>query len=222
MKRFAAFLALSFLLAACGSKIVQFTVTFSTTDDANLQELRGAVTRVIEGRVLAKQKKVLKQDMAEAEGKTVVTVTLPDAETAQMLKDGLTAPFSMSIMKQVETGQGDIISEKFGEFKETGIVTKHVDWVIGGTVKDATDGKATAVIVFTKEGEALVKDLFVKNRGAVIGIFVREQLMSKKLIDAKDANLTSIAIDGIPSEALAKAFADDVNVGLHVTFTAMP
>ncbi len=222
MKRLLTATALTLLLSACGSQTARFSVVMDTTDPVRKDNLTAAIQRVVEGRMIAKKKTVTKQEIKEVGNDTVLTVGVSDKEAVQLLTEGLMAPFSMSVMKQVEEGQGDIISEKYGEFKEIGIVTEHFDWVTAGTFTVNGQAKGAVGITFTTEGEVLLKDMFKKNRGAVIGIFVRGQLMSKKLIEAKDADLTSIAIDGIPSTDLAAAFADDVNVGLHVIFTPLP
>ncbi|NOS68102.1 MAG: hypothetical protein HOO67_07140 [Candidatus Peribacteraceae bacterium] len=219
MKRLLPALALTFLLVAC-SKTVTLNVAFDSQDPVRLDQLKASLERVVVGRMESKGKKVTKQALVTKDDATTLTVTVSDADGAQVLSDGLTTPFTMSIMKQVEAGLGDIISEKFGEFKETGIETKHFDWVAPTLlVTEAGASQGSVVLKFTPEGQTLLKEMFAKNRGSVIGVFVRGQLMSKKLIDAKDKQ-DAIQIDGIPSADLANAFADDVNVGLHVTFTA--
>ncbi len=219
MKRFVIALPLLFLLAGC-AKTVKLSVAFDTQDAARRTALEAAVSRSVDGRMVSKGKKVIRQELTTTGETNVLTVQVSDSEAAKLLSDGLTTPFTMSIMKQVAAGEGDVISEKFGEFKETGIETKHFDWVTTAlSVTEAGVSQGSVVISFTEEGQTLLKDVFAKNRGGVIGIFVRGQLMSKKLVDAKDKQ-DSIQIDGIPGEELAKAFADDVNVGLHVTFTA--
>ncbi len=221
MKKLLSALALTLLLTACGGKTVRFSLTFDTKDAERVTKLTEAVQRTIEGRVLAKEKKLIAQSVRKDGDATMLDVTVGDEEMAKLLQDSLAVPFTMAIMKQVDSGQGDLISEKYGEFKETGIVTKHVDWITAGITKVTGAEQGAVVIQFTKEGEALLKDMFAKNRGSVIGIFVRGQLMSKKTIDATDKQ-TSISIEGIPNGALAAAFADDVNVGLHVKFTPAP
>lgn len=223
MRKFLPALALALLLTACGSETVQLRVAFDTTDILRRAELKSALERVMENRMLAAKKTVNAREIEESGDGLVATIQVSDSDAAKMLEDGLTAPFSMTIMKQVKKGQGDIISEKYGEFKETGVTTKHFDWITAGAGKTPTgETKGVVVIEFTKEGQELLRNMFAHNRGSVIGIFVRGQLMSKKLIDAKDTTLTSISIDGIPSPELAATFADDVNVGLHVMFTALP
>jgi ribosomal protein L25 (general stress protein Ctc) len=219
MKRLLSIFALTLVLSACGSRTLRLNVQYDSTDAARRAELAAAVGRVMEGRMLAKKKKVISQELSPAGDAAVLTVTVNDAEAETLLREGIMMPFTMEIMKQVAAGQGDIVSEKFGEFKETGITTKDFDWVsAGAATTDAGIAKGSVTIHFTKAGETKLKNVFAKNRGSVIGVFVRGQLMSKKLVDTSDKQ-TSIAIDGIPSAALAGAFADDVNVGLHVQFT---
>lgn len=221
MKRLLAITAATLLLAGC-AKTVTLNVTFDSQDPIRLDQLKAALERVVAGRLEAKEKKVVKQELATKDGATTLTVQVSDADGAKLLGDGLTTPFTMSIMKQVPAGQGDIISEKFGEFKETGITTKHFDWVAPTLlITEAGASQGSVVIRFTTEGQTLLKEMFGKNRGSVIGVFVRGQLMSKKLIDGKDKQ-DAIQIDGIPNAELANAFADDVNVGLHVMFLPLP
>ncbi len=170
--------------------------------------------------MVSKGKKIVKQEMTPNGSGAALIVRVSDAGAAKLLSDGLTTPFTMSIMKQVPAGQGSMISEKFGEFKETGITTKHFDWVsMALSVTEASVSQGSVVITFTKEGRKLLKETFAKNRGGVIAIFVRGQLMSRKLVDTKDLRQDTIQIDGIPGAELAQAFADDVNVGLHATFS---
>ena len=66
-----------------------------------------------------------------------------------------------------------------------------------------------------------MKDLFAESEGKNIGIFIRNQLVSKLLVDT-DELIDDIIITDIPTVQLANVFADDVNVGLHVTFTPIP
>lgn len=217
IKRLIPFLVLVFLLTSC-AKTVKFTVTFDTEDAARRTELEAAIGRIVEGRLVSKGKNIVNKAITTSGDANVLTVRVSDVEAAKLLNDGLTSPFTMAIMKQVAEGQGDIISEKFGEFKETGIATKHFDWVAPVlSATDAGSSKGAVVIKLTQKGQELLKDIFAKNRGDVIAIFVRGQLMSKKLVNGKDKQ-DSIQIDGIPSAELAQAFADDVNVGLHATF----
>lgn len=220
MKRLLPLLACALLFTGC-AKTVKFAVAFDTEDASRRADLEAAVGRIVEGRVTSKGKKVVKQKIDAKDGASVLTVRVSDAEATKLLADGLTTTFSMTIMQQVPAGKGDIVSEKFGEFKETGISTGHFDWVaMGLSIGETGASSGSVVLTLTNEGRELLKEIFSKNKGSVIGIFVRGQLMSKKLVNANDKQ-DAIQIDGIPSAELAQAFADDVNVGLHAKFTPM-
>ncbi len=221
MKKLATLLIPVLLLSACSARTIQVTVSYDTTDTDRLAHLKETVGHVIEGRLLAQKKELVKQDVATEDETEVRTITASDKEGAKRLLEGLLTPFTMEIMKQVGEGQGDIKNEKFGEFAATGLTTQHFDWVsIEGPIVEGMPTQASITIDFTEEGKRILKDIFKNNKGDTIGIFVREQLMSKKLIDATDATKDAITIDGIPSQNMARAFADDVNVGLHVNFAA--
>src|SRR5688572_13990601 len=127
MKRLAPLLALPLLLVACGSETLSFRMSIDTQDALRREELMNAAGRVIEGRMAAKEKEAISQEI-QTGPEPIITVTVTDAEAAEHLRNGLTTPFTMAIMKQVPAGQGDIINEKFGEFDETGITTEDFDW----------------------------------------------------------------------------------------------
>jgi len=131
----------------------------------------------------------------------------------------LTEPFTMRIMAQVADGKGDITIEKQGSFKETGITEKHLLWVTGG--KDTDPAKGRVLLEFSEEGRMLMGDVFRKNKGKYIGLFVRKHLVSKLLVESEEVKDT-ILITDIPSFTLAEIFADDLNVGLHAVFTPDP
>jgi hypothetical protein len=202
------------MLTAC-SKTVRYNLEFNLPDKTLQQQLSAAAVRVIENRMLGMQKKLISSDIADVDGKTMLTVKVSDAEGAKILTDSLLTPFTMTVMTQVDPGMGDISNEKYGDFKETSLETKHFESV---TPRAMDDGKGSVVITFTDEGKEILKKIYKEKRGQTIGIFVRGVLMSKKTIDAKDTQ-DMISVDGIPTPGIAKIFADDVNVGLHVRFS---
>jgi hypothetical protein len=216
MRRFFLLSASLLLLTACG-KTVQYTMTFDLDDAAQRTQLEAATVRVIQNRLLGQGKKLLSSEVIDKDDKRVLVMKVSDDDAAKILTESLTTPFTMTIMQQVETG-GDISNEKYGNFKQTALTTEYFEAVIP---REAEGGQGSAVITFTPEGQTRLQKLFKENRGETIGIFVRGVLMSKKLIDAKDTQ-NSISVDGIPSPGIAKVFADDVNVGLHVSFSELP
>ncbi len=223
MKRLLATLTLSLLLASCGQQTVKLKVTFDTKDPTLRADLSTAALHVIQGRLQGMKKELLGKTVLEDGDTETITLRVADADTATKLRERLTAPFTMEIMKQVDEGQGDVKTDKNGEFKATGLTTRSFDWVtVGPAVTENGKTMGSVILTFTGDGQKLLKDIFAKNSGGTIGVFVRGILMSKKLIDKADSTLTSISVDGIPSPGLAAAFADDSNVGLHVTFTPLP
>ena len=50
---------------------------------------------------------------------------------------------------------------------------------------------------------------------------MRDQLVSTLLVDTDEVK-DKIVIQSIPNPELAEIFSDDVNVGIHVTFTPVP
>lgn len=215
-----ALLFLSLALVSCGGSTARFSLVFDTKEAMRVEELKNATERVISRRLEARDKKLEASKFQTVNDVTTMDVKTSDSEGLQLLKDGLVQPFKIEVLKQVEAGQGDIISEKFGEFKETGLKTEHFAWITAGSRTFGAQEQGFVEIEFTPEGQAILKKIFTENQGEVIGVFVRGMLISKKLVESKDLQLNGITIDGIPRAELAEAFADDANVGLHVTFTA--
>lgn len=209
------FLASVFLLAGCNSVQARYALTFKNTTPEGAAQLKDAVIRVVEARLESQKQKLRSHAFAEENGATFLTINASDGDAVEALTQQLTAPFTMRIMKEVPAGQGDLHSDKHGDFAETGITEEHFDFVQVNA--ESSEGKGAVTIHFTPAGKELLKQVFAQNRGEVVGIFVRDQLMSKKLIAVADTQ-DSVAIDNIPSTQIAAIFADDVNVGLHVTF----
>ncbi len=74
-------------------------------------------------------------------------------------------------------------------------------------------------IELSPQGAAILKSLGQTNEGDVIALLVRGALISKT-VAKKD--LEELIIRNIPTPAMGEIFADDVNVGVHVTFTPVP
>lgn len=217
MKRIVSFVFATLLLAACaaGSGTLRYTLTFDTDDAARQKQLTEAVTRVMERRAAALQAKAVRNSVAVEGGKTVLTVALDDAAAVAPFAEGLAVPFTFRIMRQAEAGEKAAITlEQFGAFAETGVTEDHVDWLTAGTGPQTLKGSVT--IAFTPEGKDLLKKMFESTKGKKVALFVRGRLVSQLVSDGKSEE--NIQIAGIPSPDLAAVFADDVNVGAHVTF----
>ena len=195
----------------------RYELTFNTGSQKDQTDLTSASLRVIEGWLGAFKSSLQGSSIEKKGDKPVLVLKLATPDDAAALTERLTAPFTMQIMREAgEKETADITIEKIGGFKATGITEKDVQWVDSQT--NPQTGKGAASIIFTAEGGQKLKKLFAENNGKSIGIFVRGRLVSRKLVDGTDTQ-ESILIDNIPSPEVAKVFADDVNVGLHVTFT---
>ncbi len=215
-----ALVSLSLVLVSCGGATGRFTLSFKNVAAERQEELTKASVRVMERRLLAQEKKLVSSKTETTNGVTTVMVAASDSAGLSALKKGLQQPFSISILKQVPAGKGDIVSEKFGDFKELGISTESFDWVVAGSQTLGAQQQGFVQLEFTPQGQTILKKVFAENQGATIGVFVRGMLISKKVVEKSDTGEGGITIDGIPTPDLAQAFADDVNVGLHVGFTA--
>jgi len=60
--------------------------------------------------------------------------------------------------------------------------------------------------------------LFSEHSGEDIGLFIRNQLAANFAIN-QDSFGGAITIPNVPSAELAQIFADDMNVGINMTFT---
>lgn len=207
------FLALVLLTACQSGPTVTFTTTTDTEDPKRIEDLERATERMI-GRRLDSLGQEVETGDVKASGNTL-TVHAENAELAEALAGQITLPFALRIMVESVDGSPDIQTENFGGFDETGVGEDQIDWV---NAQATSGGGASAVIVFTEEGGAKLKALFEQNQGKKMGLFLRGVLMSQKVLNASDIQ-TSISVDGIPNLELASTFADDVNTGVHVTFT---
>ncbi|OGJ56414.1 hypothetical protein A3D88_03465 [Candidatus Peribacteria bacterium RIFCSPHIGHO2_02_FULL_52_16] len=203
-------------LSACGTNVVSYRLD-TDAKDARLTEVLNASKRVIERRLQAMGEES-SVDIENTKGEIHIRVAV-EAAVADALTQELTAPFSMRIMTEAPAGKGDINVEGQGSFQESGITEEHLVWVTAGT--DANPEKGRVLLEFSEDGRRLMGDIFRKNKGKYIGLFVRNHLVSKLLVEAEEVK-ESILITDIPSILLAQIFADDLNVGLHATFTRDP
>lgn len=208
------------LLAGCsGSVTSSYRLQFDTEDTSKLTLLSLAVTRVIERRLEAMGENVRGLDISQKEEGPELTFTVETEAAADLLRDDVTAPFELQIMRETKPGETPTIEiEGHGGFITTGITEEHLEWV---DASEEPDNKGRITLGFTKNGRELMRTVFKQNVGKNIGLFVRERLVAKLQVDTAEVR-DDIIITGIPSPELARVFADDVNVGLHVTFTPLP
>ncbi|MBI2524347.1 hypothetical protein HYW11_04060 [Candidatus Peregrinibacteria bacterium] len=219
MSRFALPLLALLLLTACGATKASYKISFNVDDAQQQSALTLASLRVVERRLQRLGDQLLEQDMKTRDQEVIIALNIRDKEASEILKAELVKPFTLSIMEQSPEEAADTVVEGHGGFRATDITQEHLQWVEARTY--GPEGKQGMVILyFTPDGRALMQKMFKKNKGKAIGIFVRGQLVSKLTVDT-DKVQDDIVIQNIPSYEIAHMFADDMNVGLHVTFTPL-
>ena len=210
------------LLSACTGKSAtdaQFSLRLSPVGQQHEAELLAATERVIVSRAggLGEKQKVENVSVKKTADGYAASFTLSDGTALPVLTAELTEPFSFQLMIEAAEGeQADVMTERFGGFKAIGISEKDIVWVTGGKSEAETTGFAS--IELTPAAKTILKNAFAINPGKQMAVFVRGELMSRKIIQVNDADEEEVFIGGIPSETIAKLFTDDLNVSTHVTF----
>lgn len=207
------------LLAACSATTLRYQLTITLTDEAKQAELLQASRRVIERRLENYSEVAESISVKNTGDKPEIEVVVGSSDAAQFLTEDLTAPFKLRIMQGATPGDTDtLVVEGHGPFAETGVEEEHVTWFQAAADTNPEKGRVT--ISFSPEGRDLMSKVFKENKGKYIGLFVRDRLVSKLLVDTDEVK-DDILITEIPSLEIAEIFADDVNTGLHVTFTPL-
>lgn len=221
MKRISLSLATILLLTACSSeRTARYRLTFDVDGVDQQQLLTTASMDVIDRRlahlgVQGSDKQTLTQNQD-----TIIAVRLPNQEAADALTAELVEPFDLAIMSETAPGEAvDVTIEERGNFTKTNIT--HDDFIWVDARKDPKSGKGEVRLQLTEEGRTKIRALFQRMEGKSIGIFVRERLVSLLTVQTGDVP-NDLIIQDVPSADIATIFADDMNVGLHVTFTPVP
>jgi hypothetical protein len=212
-------LSAAFLVGCGGPATVEYRLTFDTQDAGLTKEFTDATIRVMQRRMDRLGVDMTKQDIAKDADGVTVTIGMSNGDTADALTKEMTAPFDLNIMTMAEAETGaDLVVEGLGGFNATDITHEDINMVASGS-NDAT-GAGYVLLHFTDAGLAKMRAVFAANVGNSIGLFVRGRLVSS--LEVKSAELPSpLVIDGVPNPELAAIFADDVNVGTHVTVSPL-
>lgn len=205
------------VLTGCSTSSVRYRLTFDTQEPGQVDILEKATFRVIERRLDRLGAGIAERRITkDAEGVTV-DLAISDADAAEILTEELTTPFELTFMlKTDDAANADLTVEGYGSFNETGLTGKDIETVLA---RSGPNGGEVGIF-FTEEGKAGMREIFARNVGGELGLFVRGRLMSALTINEAEFP-HPLVIDGIPDPELATVFADDVNVGLHVTVTSL-
>lgn len=206
------------VLAACGGSSVSlaYTAKSSVSDAGRNTLIFQATERVLTRRLAAVEIAspriaVVPQDTTTA----TVTMTVPSA-SVDTVNRIISDPFTFEI-RLAKSMTKDAAGVEQTDWQPTGVDGTMLDWV--QPVQNA-DGSAIGVeLRFSETGRTKLTEAFRGNKGKDVGIFVRDLLVSKLKINTEVPD-EHIVISGIPSAKVAEIFADDVNVGLHISFTA--
>jgi hypothetical protein len=212
VKRFLLLIGL-FSLTACAAKPnAQYSLSFDAYGQTRRQELLDAAARVLE-RKAAHLNIPVSNVQSAVQGTTGSLRFTTDPASLPKLRQALTALFSFELMVEAPKDKADIWNEKHGGFKQTGITEKDLTWV-----SSVPQGKsAVTTIDLTDAGKQKLAAVFKDNQGKLIALFVNQTFVSGKYANSGDVTNASLTID-VPNQDIAKAFADDMNVGTHVTF----
>lgn len=209
-------LTTTLFLSACGEVTVTYDLTIDEAYANQKSELTLASMRVIERRLKRIGEEILEKDITANGGIPSITLTLGDTVARDILTEELLQPFTLRIMTEAADGDSaDITVAGHGGFIETGLTEEHITWT--NAIEDTDPSLGRVTLMFTEDGRTLMNDVFAKHNGEYVGLFVRERLMSKLLVESA-ALMDDIVIRDIPSTEIANIFADDINVGLHVIF----
>jgi preprotein translocase subunit SecD len=185
------------LTACAGNSTLTYSVKANTTDNNQRAELFVASERVMERR------------LAAADVKNAQVTVLPTG----------TEKFTFDIRIEGPKLAPTEDNPDGTNWIATGLNGSMLTWV--SPVTNPSNNEIGVELQFLPEGRDLLSTTFKGNKGKSIGIFVRDLLVSKMSINAEEAG-DHIIIGGIPSSKVAQIFSEDVNVGLHVTFTPAP
>ncbi|MDO8468981.1 MAG: hypothetical protein Q7S29_04460 [Candidatus Peribacter sp.] len=216
MRRLFPLVLLALTLAGCGSKTVRLSLTFDVQDSVQRTVLLEESKKVIERRLSRFEDATPSPMIVEngQSGSVLLSFDVNNAEARTTLVSELLTPYDLRLMT-ASTGTGDLFVEDQGWFTATGLTQRQIVWTEGNADQN---GKGVVRLVFSDEGRAKLATVFRSNPGGTMGLFVHDRLMAKMPIDTKEPK-KEIVIAGIPVPDMAGIFADDVNVGTHVTFS---
>lgn len=206
------------MLSACGgSTTIVKTMHIRVSDSAKVMTILQATEKVMERRFAALKLQNARASVVPLNANTAtLTLTLPDTEATEKMEAILAEEFTFDIRIEKIKDKNAKEDAPQSEWLPTAFTGSSLSWV--QAVGNKNTGRVALELQFTEQGRTVIQSIFRENVGKNIGIFVRNQLMSSFQITNPNVGDT-IAIGGAPSANIAEVFADDVNVGLLVSFT---
>ncbi len=207
-------------LSACGrGQTVVEHMTIRTTDATRVLSLITSTEHVLTRRLAAVNVKNASVAAVPTGAKSAtLTLKLADIPSAEKAKAILAEPFRFDLRIEEPTMK-KVPDDTALTWIPTALTGSNLEWV--QVIGNSRTGEVAIELQFTKQGKKILSSVFRGNVGKHLGIFVRDLLVSKLIIE-KAPITDRVLISGIPSAKVAEIFADDVNVGLSVLFTPAP
>jgi hypothetical protein len=209
------------VLSGCGSSTsISMDVQFTTSGNDDRAKLVLAAKHITERRLEQLESELSDFDVTYGEDATaVIAISGSDADAMQELLARMTEPFTVEIRLKTELHEeGDIAVEGLGSFRDIDIHKRDMKWVLSRAMEASPLNHGEIMIQFTEDGTEKMDALFSEHSGEGIGLFIRNQLAANFAIN-QDSFGGAITIPNVPSAELAQIFADDMNVGINMTFT---
>lgn len=210
------FLLFVVVLSGCGNKVaLQYSAEWE--DAARAGILIDSIERVLVRRFAALE--IENPSVAvvpQSQTMATVTVEIPNEEDQDAVRHVFESPFTFDL--RVEAGTVAVEDIETVDWQPTGIDGSMVEWV--QAVGNTQTGEVSLELQFSEDGKRILENLAATQQGKRVGIFVRDVLVSALTIQS-GSFADTVVIGGIPSATVAEIFADDVNVGLHVTFSPL-
>ncbi|MDD3897186.1 MAG: hypothetical protein PHU04_05135 [Candidatus Peribacteraceae bacterium] len=218
--RIAPFL-LTALLVACSGKNVSYNLTIEAKDETELQRILAVTTRMVERRIEAIEYREGTQDTMEditinRRGERIqLTLRFTTPVIAPILTEDLIEPFTMEFMEECPVEEADFVVAETQGYKKIPLSAEDVSWLL---TEEETGTAGAVTMQFTTEGAQKKAELFEPRMGKNIGIFIRGLPVYRLRVEPNDVEEPFILIK-VPDPELGTVFADDVNTGLHVSFS---
>lgn len=206
-------------LAGCGggTRTITQTIQIDASDAAKSMELVQATEQVLKRRLAAAQVNDAVVTVTPIdEASATLLMSLPDSAAEDTARRILAEPFGFELMLEktgIKSASGAV---QESEWEPTGLTGENIVWA--SAIGNSNTKAISIKLMLDTEGQTLLRDVFSKNIGKNVGIFVRGVLISKLSITSGDVE-DNLTISGVPSAMVAGIVVDDLNVGIHVTFS---
>lgn len=194
---------------------MSYDVRLHAPDAQRTAVLREAVERVMERKLIARgiqHASVSAVPLNDSEA--TVRITLPSSSAVQVVKEIVNAPFAFELRAE-KVSAPDPTKVAHENWIPTNLTGSSVLWT--QATGDRSNGAISLTFELNEEGKRRFAAIVKKQGGKAIGLFVRDTLVSKMIIEGRGIP-TEIVISGVPSASIAEVVMDDVNVGLLTSF----